>query len=207
MTFKEIDERICHYEDELDWCANALPALTNLIEGEESNRQILYLESQKMKLEFCCFVTTSYIDLLCTYRNLKRSKTKWEKFYNIKMAYLIAYETINTYYKYKAEIFRTVTKEDKEIYKGFFDMLNRELAEFKEKYDYNSIMPKIRNKSTAHYDKNFLEYYASFKLIDNIESKEIVRSFLNFINPLHYFAVGLLKGKIDKFLFINSWLS
>lgn len=38
-------------------------------------------------------------------------------------------------------------------------MLNRELYDFKKLFDYNKMMSKIRNKSTAHYDKNFLEYY------------------------------------------------
>ncbi len=85
-------------------------------------------------------------------------------------------------------------------------MLNRELSEFKEKYDYDIVMSNIRNKSSAHYDKDFLTYYSSYEILEKPESKEIIRDFFYFINPLHYFTFGLLKGEIDEFLFINSWM-
>lgn len=207
MTFKEIDERINHYEEEIEWSASYIKGINKTLNITRSLKRTNLLQNEKMKVEFFCFVTTSYIDLLCTYKNLKKSKSDWEKFYNLKIAYLIAYETINTYHKYKAEIYKTVNRKKKEFYKQFFDMLNRELSDFKDKYEYDSIMPKIRNKSTAHYDRNFLDYYSNYDLIDNAISKDIVRSFLHFINPLHYFTYGLLIGKVDKFLFVNSWLT
>ncbi|KUO64815.1 MAG: hypothetical protein APF83_14165 [Lutibacter sp. BRH_c52] len=207
MTFKEIDERINHYEEEIEWSANLIKRLNEILVDEESKSLIENIEKQKMKVEFFCFVTSNYLDLLCTYRNLKRAKSDWEKYYNIKIAYLISYETINTYHKFKGQIYKTVDQEEKDFYKQFFDMLNREVSEFKEIYDYDNVMSKIRNKSIAHYDRNFLDYYSSFELIDNNNSKDIVRSFLNFINPLHYFTYGLIKGEIDQFLFIDSWMS
>ena len=202
MTFKEIDQRIIHYQEELEYSAKLLKNLDFL-----NKESVVISDNRKMRIEFFSFVTSSYIDLLCTYRNLKRSKSDWEKFYNIKIAYLFVYETINTYQKYKGEIYKTVTKEEKDIYKNFFDMLNRELAEFKDTYDYNNVMAKIRNKSSAHYDKDFLTYYSSYVILDNPQTKEIIRDFFYFINPLHYFTFGLLEGKIDQFLFVNSWLT
>jgi hypothetical protein len=202
MTFKEIDGRIIHYQEELKWSANLLKNRDFL-----NKEEIIITDNKKNKIEFFSFVTNSYIDLLCTYRNLKRSKSDWERFYNVKIAYLFIYETINTYNKYKGEIYKTVTKQEQEIYKRFFDMLNRELAEFKDTYDYDNVMAKIRNKSSAHYDKDFVTYYSSYEILSNNESKEIIRDFLYFINPLHYFTYGLLKGEIDEFLFINSWLT
>ncbi|MDF2189834.1 hypothetical protein [Paraflavitalea sp. CAU 1676] len=207
MTFKEIDERINHYEDELKGCYQVIIRLdkATLIEIDNSKKESIRI--RKMKIEFFCFVTTSYIDLLCTYRNIKRAKSDWERNFSIKIAYLIAYETINTYHKYKGEIYKAVLKEEKDFYKNFFDMLNRELAEFKYDFDYDNLMPKIRNKSTAHYDKNFSEYYLSYGLIEKYGDKDIVRSFLYFINPLHYFTNALMNDEIDEFLFLNSWLS
>lgn len=203
FTFKEIDQRIENYEEELHWGFNTLKNFDN----SELNDIFISLGYEKIKIEFYCFVTSSYIDLLCTYRNLKRSKTEWEKSYNIKFAYLIAYETINTYYKYKGEVFKLIKKEEKEKYEDFFKMLNRELADFKQDYDYEKIMPNIRNKFSAHYDKSFIEYYSNFELIDNKKSKDIIRDFLYFINPLHYFTYSWVKGEIDDFLFINSWMT
>ena len=201
MTFKEIDERINHFEEELEFSAR-------LLKSRETSSEInaVISDNKKMQIEFFSFVTSSYIDLLCTYRNLKRAKSDWEKFYNIKIAYLFIYETINTYHKYKGEVYKTVTKEEQEIYKNFFDMLNRELAEFKITYDYDNVMAKVRNKSSAHYDKDFLTYYSSYEIIENPQTKEIIRDFLYFINPLHYFTFGLLKGEVDEFLFINAWM-
>lgn len=207
MTFKEINEKVLHYEEELKYGSKIISDLTNLISNQSDEKTIEYLYIEKMKVEFFCFVTASYIDMLCVYRNIKRSKSEWEKFYNLKITYLIAYETINTYHKYKREINKIVTKEEKEFYKAFFDMLNRELYDFKYDFDYDNIMPRIRNKSTAHYDKNFLEYYSTFELIERYKKKDIVRSFLNFLNPLHYFTYALINDEIDPLLYINSWLS
>lgn len=208
MTFKEINEKIFHYQSELKECYLVLQNIDKVIKEENRILIIELLKIQKTKIEFFCFVTTSYIDLLCTYRNIKRAKSDWEKYYSIKIAYLIAYETINTYYKYKGEIYKTVKKEEKDSFRNFFDMLNRELADFKEEFDYEIIMPKIRNKSTAHYDRNFCNYYSNREIIEKFSEKDIVRSFLYFINPLHYFTYALMNNEeINQFMFVNSWLS
>lgn len=207
MTFKEINERIYHYDDKLKHCNNVVTGLNNAISVENDTTLKGILKIQKTKIEFFCFVTASYIDLLCTYRNIKRAKSDWEKYFSIKIAYLIAYESIQTYYKYKGEIYNAVKKEEKDFYRNFFDMLNRELADFKADFDYDNIMSKIRNKSTAHYDRNFSEYYSNYELIEKFIKKDIVRSFLYFINPLHYFTCALMNNEIDEFLFINSWMT
>lgn len=202
MTFKEIDQRIIHYQEELEFAVSLLRNIHQL-----NSNSTLVSNTEKMKIEFFCFATTSYIDLLCTYRNIKRSKSDWEKFYNIKIAYLLIYETIRTYHNYKKEVYKTVTEEEQEIYRGFFDMLNRELAEFKKNYSYDKVMAKIRNKSTAHYDKDFLIFYSSYEILAEPKTKEIIRDFFYFLNPLHYFTFGLLKGNVDQLLFLNSWFS
>ncbi len=207
MTLKEINEKVIFYEEELDWAASQLKKIDQILKLKANKKQINLIKYQKLKIEFFCFTTTSYIDILCTYRNLKRSKSNWEKFYNIKIAYLVAYETINTYQKYRNEIYKRMTKKEIEIFRGFFDMLNRELAEFKYVHDYEKTMSKIRNKSAAHYDKNFLTYYSSLEILEKIQWKNFIRSFLDFINPLHYFSFGLLKGELDELLFLNGWMS
>lgn len=202
LTYKKIDLRIKNYEEEFQFWYNLLlkyddPELSSFFNDNGYD---------KVKIEFFCFVSSSYIDLLCAYRNLKRSKTQWEKNYNIKFAYLISYETINTYYKYKGQVFKLVKEEEKEFYENFFDMLNRELKDFKKKYDYDNVMSTIRNGS-AHYDREFTNYYTIYKSLNNKESKEIIRDFLYFINPLHYFTFSWLKGEEDEFLFVNSWMT
>jgi len=207
MTFKEINERIYHYEEELKQCYRGILTLNNEISKQTDTKQSDALKIYKTKIEFFCFVTTSYIDLLCTYRNIRRAKSDWEKYFSVKIAYLIAYETINTYHKYKGEIYKAVTREEKDFYRNFFDMLNRELSDFKDDFDYDNVMPKIRNKSTAHYDKDFSEYYSNYEIIEKFSDKDIVRSFLYFINPLHYFTHALMNNEIDEFLYINSWMT
>lgn len=208
MTFKEINEKIFHYEEELKECYYVIQNIDKVINEEKDNLVIDFLKNQKTKIEFFCFVTTSYIDLLCTYRNIRRAKSDWEKYYSTKIAYLIVYETINTYYKYKGEIYKTVKKEEKEHCQIFFDMLNRELADFKDEFDYENVMPKIRNKTTAHYDRNFIEYYSNYEIIEKFGEKDIVRSFLYFISPLHYFTYALMNNEeINQFMFVDSWLS
>jgi len=207
MTIKEIDEKITHYQSEIAMCADDLKVYNALLGKKISSKKKHEVEQRKMTTEFFSFVTTSYIDLLSSYKNFKRSKLDWEKFFNLKISYLIIYETINTYHQFKKELFFSVNQEKKEEFQNFFRMLNDELTEFKEKYDYDRIMPKIRNKSTAHYDKNFLVYYNSYELLEPVNGKEIIRDFLYFINPLHYFIYAMIEGEVDMILFVNSWFS
>ena len=85
MTFKEIDERINHYQEELEW---SVMILQNSIKNESYNKELDVIEIlgyEKARVEFFSFATATYIDLLCTYRNLKRAKTDWEKFYNLRI--------------------------------------------------------------------------------------------------------------------------
>jgi hypothetical protein len=206
MTLKEIDKRIKHYEKEIHISANILKGLEELVQKKKIKNRVAH-DSHVVKIEFFSFVTSSYIDLLTTYKNFKRARSSWERYYHIRLAYLIAYETINTYHKYKGEIYKTVNNETKDIYKRFFDMLNRELADFKYKYDYDNVMPKIRNRSTAHYDRRFLDYYSSYLILNNPISKEIIDNFLQFIHPLHYFTFTLINSEVDELLFVNSWLT
>ena len=69
MTFKEIDARINHYQEELEW---SVMILKNTIKDEEYDTKldvIAILGYEKARVEFFSFVTATYIDLLCTYRN------------------------------------------------------------------------------------------------------------------------------------------
>lgn len=207
MTFKEVNDKIEHYQEELKRNVDHLNKINLYDDKSESDEIKAVLQIEKLKVEFFSFVTCSYIDMLCTYRNFKRSKSNWENAYNLKIAYLLIYETINTYHKYRGQLFQTLKKEEQEIYHRFFRMLNEELSEFKYKFDYDNIMPKIRNKATAHYDRNFLDYYESLNLLDSADAKNIIREFLYFLNPLHYFAHSLGEGEVNEFLFINGWLS
>jgi hypothetical protein len=207
MTFKEIDKRIAHYQSEVAMCTDDLKMYNNLLSKKISSGKKLKLEQRKMTTEFFSFVTTAYIDLLSSYKNFKRSKSDWEKFFNLKISYLIIYETINTYHQFRRELFLSVNQKKKEEFQNFFRMLNDELAEFKEKYGYDQVMPKIRNKSTAHYDKNFLDYYSSYVFLHSVNGKEVIRDFLYFINPLHYFIYALNEGEVNMVLFVNSWFS
>src|SRR5688500_13025348 len=120
MTFTEIDERITHYEKELETGSTQLKTLEDALEKITDNAQKQLLERKKMTVSFFSFVTTAYIDLLCSYKNLSRSKSEWEKFFNLKISYLIIYETINTYHHFKKELYKTITQEEKEDFQQFF---------------------------------------------------------------------------------------
>ena len=202
FTFKEIDRQIKNYEEELKFWYNVLKNMN----PKEYDKVFSSDGFHKNKVEFFCFVSASFIDILCSYRNLKRAKSNWEKTYNLKIIYMTVYETINTYHKYKGQIYKQLKEDNIEKFDLFFDMLNRELSDFKKQYKFDTIMPKIRNKFAAHYDKNFIDYYSNIELLDKINTKELVPDFLHFINPLHYFAFSWLKGEINELQFLDSWL-
>lgn len=75
MTFKEVDEKINHYEIELKKCVDEIAQTELFLENDNDEVKNL-AKAHKLKVEFFCFVTTSYIDWLCVYRNLQRSKLK-----------------------------------------------------------------------------------------------------------------------------------
>lgn len=206
MTFKEIDTIVRHYQEEIDGCVELMKNINKNLTKEKDQKIIAVFEHSMSMLEFSCFVSTCYIDLLCTYRNLRRAKTDWEYSYNAKIAYLLIYETIKTYHKYQKKIYQEANKREKENYHHYFKMLNDELKEFKEDFEYDKIMARIRNKSVAHYDRNFIDFYENYEVLKNKRSKDVIESFFYFIKPLLHFSFGLVGGNINRTSFALSWM-
>jgi hypothetical protein len=206
MTFKEIDGIVKHYEEEIDGCVDLMKNINKNLKKEKDEKVIAAFEHTNSMLEFACFVSACYIDLLCTYRNLRRAKTEWEYSYNAKIAYLLIYETINTYHKYQKKIYQEANKIEKENYNHYFQMLNDELREFKEDYGYDKIMSRIRNKSIAHYDRNFIDFYENYEILKDKKSNDVIESFFYFMKPLLHFSYGLIGGNINRESFALSWL-
>jgi len=103
----------------------------------------------------------SFIDLLTAQKGIKRATSGWEYIYYSKIGYRIIYETINTFHKHKKDLRETIDNDQKELIKHFI-LLNDLLKAYKYSYDFDKTMSKIRNKTIAHFDKDYFEYYKYF---------------------------------------------
>ncbi|WP_327018363.1 hypothetical protein [Croceibacter atlanticus] len=83
----------------------------------------------------------------------------------------------------------------------YFRSLAHQLNAYHLEKDTQDLHEHIANISVNAHKLDAL--YISHGPITVIDFKDVVRSFLYFINPLHYFAFGLMEGEVDEFLFIK----
>ncbi|MDM1297266.1 hypothetical protein HXZ94_01920 [Empedobacter falsenii] len=139
--FKEIDEHFNEYN------------IGSTLDHDEFN------EIQKIYT----LITISEIEISIIFKNLFYSKNKIENIFILKKGILIVIETINTLNKFQIML-KSLSIDN--------DILNKEYQEIslglkKIKKDFNiEKLKKIRNKTIAHYDLDFIQF---FKLSNEIE--------------------------------------
>lgn len=143
-------------------------------------------EKTEQQIKYNCFLTSSFLDLLTTLKGFLNSTTEWEDIYFAKSGYLTIYETINTYYFHHKKIFNRVNDEFS-VLKERFIWLNKELKTYKEKYDYDELIKKVRHKTAGHFDKDFIEFYNYINKIDKNTSINAIEDFLDFLKRLMIF--------------------
>jgi hypothetical protein len=195
MTDIEIDKLIKGYHYEIKGCFDMLEGLKELeLEGGEDISKFDF-SSHETTLRFACFVSSSFIDLLTTLKGINKATTDWEYMYHARIGYLIIYETIKTYHQHKKSIYEIVNSKRKDLFE-YFKLLGKLLKDYKNQHDYEKSISKIRNKTIAHFDKDFYEYYKYFEKLNSPESKKAIEDFLEFFKALLHFTFGLNGGKI-----------
>ncbi|KOY52416.1 hypothetical protein I602_1976 [Polaribacter dokdonensis DSW-5] len=140
----------------------------------------------EINIKYFSFLTSSFLDLLCTLKGLFNSESEWEDIYYSKSGFLTIYETINTYHFHQKEIKKIVDNDHPNLLDDY-KKLNSFLKEYKSKYNHKTEIGPIRNKTAGHFDKNFTEYYELVKKLNKTDSIKAIESFLNFLKLLMYF--------------------
>lgn len=152
-------------------------------------------------IKYFNFLTSSFLDLLCTLKGLFNSNSEWEEIYFAKSGFLTIYETINTYHSHQKDFKLFIDEDHPELLEDYKN-LNRYLKNYKAKFNHKTEIASIRNKTVGHFDKNFDDYYELIKKLNKSESIIAIESFMNFIKLLMHFVEIMadkmkLKTEID----------
>lgn len=146
-------------------------------------KQIAPFKSKIDQLKFLCFLSSSFIDLLCTLKGFLNSTTEWEKIHFSKTGYLLIYEIINNYESNKKSILDSIKADIAELL-PIFKQNAEYLKAFKKEFDFDGKIKKIRHKCSGHIDKEFLEYYDAISTISSEECILAIESCLDFLKHL-----------------------
>lgn len=138
-------------------------------------------------IKYFNFLTSSFLDLLCTLKGLFNSKSEWEEIYYSKSGFLTIYETINTYHSHQKDFKLFIDKDHPELLKDYKN-LNKYLKNYKAKFKHKTEIASIRNKTVGHFDKNFVDYYELIKKLNKSESIIAIESFMIFLKLLMHFV-------------------
>ena len=146
-------------------------------------KQVAPFEGKISQLKFLCFLSSSFIDLLCILKGFFNSTTEWEKIHFSKTGYLLIYEIINNYEKNQKSILDCINEDMPELLSPF--KKNAELLKgFKKDFDFNGKIKNIRHKCSGHIDKEFLDYYDAISSINSEECIEAIENCLGFLKYL-----------------------
>jgi hypothetical protein len=150
-------------------------------------KQVATFKSKITQLKFLCFLSSSFIDLLCTLKGFLNSTTEWEKIHHSKTGYLLIYEIINNYESNKKSILDNINEEMPELF-PLFKKNAKLLKAFKKEFDFEGKIKTIRNKCSGHINIEFLDYYNA---ISSINSEECILAIENCLGFLKYLMMIL----------------
>lgn len=156
--------------------------------------EIIHLHS------FGSLLTISLLDLLVISKHLQHSRQDWEKIYFLKQAYLIIYETIDTY-KAHNKILNDYFKGRFSELKSDYLEIQEELKTFRKNFSYESKIKNIRNNIAGHIEKNFSKYYDTLLILKNMNGINAINSFINILKAseeLYLRLVSLSNALAEK---------
>lgn len=126
-------------------------------------------------LNFSSLVVISTLDLHIIYKHLLLSKFESGQKFFIRSGSLIIYETLNTYKKYQKELLDIFNTN-----RFVITLVGESIRDFKKKYN----LTEIRNKASAHIDKNYKDYYSVTSKINVEDSRIMILEFLTLLNKM-----------------------
>ena len=195
------------YEKLIKEANESIPLFTTLLDTlkqiiDTQNRTINYLAQIDPEIElevfkeneqlnkFNALITISVLDLLVVCKNLCLASSEWEKIYFTKQGYLIIYETIKTYYKYRSQLQKLIETKHAS-YIETFKSINNDLRLFKKKHHYDNVIGLIRNKVAGHIDEDFVLYYNTISKLDGEKVGLTISNFIQVIAQLQKLSKDL----------------
>ena len=184
QTNEEYIKLINGHHDNLKESIQVIDFIKNSKKHHEITEKLEYiLNYSETNIKYFSFLTSSFLDLLCSLKGLFNSTSEWQEIYYSKSGFLTIYETIKTYYLYQKEFKLFIDKDHPELFEDY-KKLNRYLKNYKTKFNHKTEISLIRNKTIGHFDENFIVYYELIKKLDKDESVTAIESFMNFLKQL-----------------------
>jgi len=143
-------------------------------------------------------ITIAHLDLITSNKSLDNSKSDWERIFFIKSIYLVIYETLVTYEKYRQFINEYTNTKAPEL-KSNLDQLSTDIKNFKKYFQYTSYVNLIRKNIIGHISKDFSLYYDTIRQFDGGKTAQMSIAFFKVIQALQNYSTELLQAqKIDE---------
>jgi hypothetical protein len=190
---KEANESIPLYTTLLDTLKQIIDTqnrtINHLAQIDPDIELEVFKENEQIN-KFNALITISVLNLLVVCKNLCLATSEWEKIYFTKQGYLVMYETIKTYYKYRSQL-QKIIETKHASFKGTFKSINDDLKQFKKKHDYDNLIGLIRNKVAGHIDEDFVLYYNTIAKLDGEKVGLTISHFIQVIAQLQNLSKDL----------------
>ncbi|MGY8911018.1 MAG: hypothetical protein ACKVIG_14335 [Flavobacteriales bacterium] len=146
------------------------------------NRELLFIPdfSQiNIHSKYYSFLISSCLDLISSLKGILNSKNKWDTIYFSKTGYLVIYELVKTNNYYNGVIFNIINNNSELLEQH--KLINYNLKILKKDFNYKEFISKIRNKTSAHFDKDFSVF---FELIQDLDTKKSEKALIAFLQVL-----------------------
>lgn len=200
---RSIEELISLYTEHLNNVRSLFSQLTSymsIIEKFHPEDNTLEIHEFKNQLDFSGFLTVCTLDILVTTKNLLQVEEIWEELYYLRHGYLTIYEAINTYNAHNKWIHSFISENFPGL-KPEFDLLAKEIRQFKRDYNYDTTIAEIRNETTAHIDRNFLNYFDKMSGFNREKAVDALLIFIGILDDMQTLSkkisheVGMAVGK------------
>mgnify|MGYP001791290178 CR=1 FL=1 len=134
------------------------------------------LEKLNQLMYFNSLITIAKLDIAISSKFLKKSSEKWEIIHFIKNSYLTIYESLEKLKTHKKLLHELTSVKDAN--KEFYKNLDIETKEFMKKYEFDTKINLIRNKTVGHIDKDFKLYYDELNKLKKSETIDMIDAFI-----------------------------
>lgn len=164
----------------LEYIREIIDVSDGLNEISEEIIEVKILTEFEQAINFNSLITIADLESTIILKSLENSSLEAEKKYFLKLAYLIIFETFNSFDNYREEL-KIISLRNEKLTQDFKE-INIKVKDFRNKHDFNKTIYQIRNKTIGHIDKDFKLYHS---IVSNIEIKSSLKMFGEFIRILN----------------------
>ncbi len=181
----QIDNNLEDYTEHLF----KLSGLVGRIDLFDPDLKISEFKEVQLLSNFNAIFLISILDTLEIQKGILTAKTKWDRIYFAKNAYLTIYETVNSLDKINSLINKIINENYPHL-KDNYSKIRKDLRTFRSNHSFENKIKEIRNNVAGHIEPNLKKY---FDIIDKLNSDDAIKLGFDFC----FILMNLLKLTAD----------